>query len=335
MNNFKVSIIIPIYNVEKYISSCIESCINQIYRNIEIICINDCSTDESGKIVAQMLDTDNRIKLIENLENCGVFFTKDKGAKCAKGDFLFFLDGDDYLPATTIENLLNKTSNNVDIVAGNMEFVSEDTNELLSISAWPAFKTLTKNEFLGFIIKLNRWSQCGMLIRKSIYDRIIFLPFDVKIREDALIMLQLCNYADRVVTINETVYFYIQRQSSALHKHKTVDERALEDFTYASKATQIIDKLSNISKVNEYLIRSELIKELSWTLNSRIILKENKGHISDLIKAHLLTRGMFKYIFKNNGIKSFAMYIASYFYPQFWIWATEVNKKRLYSKTKL
>lgn len=329
MNNYKVSIIIPIYNVEKYISRCIESCINQTSTNIEIICVNDCSTDRSGKVVAQMLAADNRIQLIENSENCGVFFSKDKGAKCAKGDFLFFLDGDDYLPATTIENLLNKASDNVDIVAGNMEFVSEETNELVNISAWPTFKNLNPDEFLGFIIKLNRWSQCGMLIKKLIYDEIKFLPFNVRIREDAIIMLQICNYADRIVTVNETVYFYIQRQTSALHKHKTVDERAFEDFTYALKASEIIDKLSNISKVNEYLIRSELIRELSWTLKSKNILNKNKGHISNLIKRHLLTSGMFKYIFKNNGIKSLVMYIGSYFYPQFWIWATEVNKKRI------
>ena len=90
MNNHKVSIIIPIYNVGNYIARCLESCINQTYKDIEIICINDCSTDDSGKFVIQMLDTDNRIKLIENDENNGVFYTKDKGAKCAKGDFLFF-----------------------------------------------------------------------------------------------------------------------------------------------------------------------------------------------------------------------------------------------------
>ena len=324
MNN-KVSIIIPVFNVENYILRCLDSCINQTYRNIEIICVNDCSTDESENEIIRMLNADNRIKLLKNSENSGVFFSKDKGAKCADGDFLFFLDGDDYLPTNSIENLLENLNDTVDIISGNMEFVSEKTFESINTLSWSIFGNLNNNDFLKMIIELNHWSQCGMLIRKSIYDKIKYLPFSVKIREDALIMMQLCNCVHKIVCIDETVYFYVQRQSSALHRQKNNDERAIEDFTYASEASKIIKELPNISKENEYLIRSELIKELSWTLKSKIVLKENQSFISNLIRGHLRTKGMFKFILKENGVKSLLMYIASYFYPRFWILARLFN----------
>ena len=333
MNNHKVSIIIPIYNVGNYIARCLESCINQTYKDIEIICINDCTTDDSAKYVTQMSGVDNRIRLIENAVNSGVFFTKDKGAKSAKGDFLLFLDGDDYLSINAIELLINKLSDNVDVVAGNINLISENNYEYIKNISWPIFNNVNNNDLLRMILELNKWYQHGMLIRKSVYDKIKFLPFEVRIREDAIIMLQICNYADRVVTVNEPVYFYLQRQSSALNHQKTTDERAIEDFKYASNASNLIDELQNISNEIKYLIRSELIKELSWTLNSKIILNENKVYISNLIKGHLLTSGMFKYIYKSNGIKSLIMYIGSFYCPEFWIWATKVNKRRLNIKT--
>ena len=97
MQSPKFSIIIPIYNVEKFVVRAIESCINQSYDNIEIICVDDKSTDNSVSIVNDFMAKDKRIKLICNENNLGTFATRSNGVLSANGDYLLFLDADDFL----------------------------------------------------------------------------------------------------------------------------------------------------------------------------------------------------------------------------------------------
>ncbi len=106
-NNAQVSIIIPIYNVEKYISKCIESVINQTFKDIEIICVDDGSTDNSIKIIRQNFD-DNRITILKHDKNCGLGAARNTGINYARGNYIFFLDSDDYVLPETIEKLYNK-----------------------------------------------------------------------------------------------------------------------------------------------------------------------------------------------------------------------------------
>ena len=111
-----VSIIVPVYNVEKYLSKCIESLINQTYTNIEILLINDGSTDNSKKICEQFKEKDSRIKLI-NKENGGLSDTRNKGLQEAIGKYIAFVDSDDYINENTVEdNLKTAIEKNADIV---------------------------------------------------------------------------------------------------------------------------------------------------------------------------------------------------------------------------
>lgn len=89
------------YNVEKFVARAIESCINQSYENIEIICVDDCGADKSIDVAKEFLKQDKRIKIIQNKENLGTFETRNQGAISANGEYLFFLDADDYLHADT------------------------------------------------------------------------------------------------------------------------------------------------------------------------------------------------------------------------------------------
>ena len=102
----KVSVIVPIYNADKYLKECIESLLNQTYTNLEIICLNDGSTDSSTKICKELSETDNRIILIEK-ENTGVSATRNLGLKIASGEYIMFLDADDFLEPNAIEIALN------------------------------------------------------------------------------------------------------------------------------------------------------------------------------------------------------------------------------------
>ena len=107
-----ISIIIPVYNVEKYLHECIFSILNQTYTNFEIICIDDCSTDSSFQILKDLEKTDKRIKIFKNEVNSSLGFTRNRGLKIAKGEYVLFLDSDDWLDFNTLEILQDVAEKN-------------------------------------------------------------------------------------------------------------------------------------------------------------------------------------------------------------------------------
>lgn len=115
----KVSVIIPVYNTEKFLRKCLDSVCNQTLQDIEIICINDCSTDGSLEILREYARKDNRIKLIELLENCGAAKARNIGIDIAEGEYLGFIDSDDYIDLDFYENLYAKAiETSADVVKG-------------------------------------------------------------------------------------------------------------------------------------------------------------------------------------------------------------------------
>ena len=103
----KVSVIVPVYNVEEYLKECLDSIINQTLEEIEIICIDDCSTDSSYNILEEYAKKDNRIILLENKENMGVGYNRNIGIKKAQGEYISFIDSDDYISKDFLYNLYN------------------------------------------------------------------------------------------------------------------------------------------------------------------------------------------------------------------------------------
>ena len=126
----KISIIIPVYNVEKYIAECLESVINQTYSNLEIICIDDCGSDNSMKIVQEYADKDNRIKIIRHEENSGLAPARNTGLNNADGDYILFLDSDDYLMPDIIQKMYDKIkSTDLDFVNSSSKAFADNPND--------------------------------------------------------------------------------------------------------------------------------------------------------------------------------------------------------------
>ena len=98
-----ITIIVPVYNVEKYLERCTQSLVNQTYQNIEIILVDDCSTDSSPEICDRLAQTDNRIKVIHKEKNEGLGFARNTGIENASGDYILFIDSDDYFDLNTCE----------------------------------------------------------------------------------------------------------------------------------------------------------------------------------------------------------------------------------------
>lgn len=120
-----VTIIVPCYNTSKYIFVALESCLRQNYENLEILCVDDCSTDETQMLVRHIMRRDKRVSLLCTEKNSGLSASRNLGLKHSNGNYILFLDGDDYLMPNAIVSLLNNMNNNIDVVAASANVVYE------------------------------------------------------------------------------------------------------------------------------------------------------------------------------------------------------------------
>ena len=174
----KVSIIVPVYNVENYLSSCLDSIINQTYQNLEIIVVNDCSTDSSLSIIEDYLKKDNRIRLVKHEINEGLFKTRIDGVRAASGSYICFVDSDDRISRDWIRLLLNHAVEyDCDIVAGDFCFNYDNTKynyltfDPFVIKEWDLYNENVYLEFLNQNYSCFSWSVVwNKLYKKELWD---------------------------------------------------------------------------------------------------------------------------------------------------------------------
>lgn len=156
LSNVKVSVIVPIYNTEKYLNKCVDSLVNQTLEDIEIILINDGSTDRSGEIADYYSQKEVRVKCIHK-ENSGVSNSRNLGIKFAKGQYVAFVDSDDWCDSNMLEGLYNHAiSNNADVViAGYVkELIHEERS--ITVAADKCMICRTKQEIAEAIVYLEK-----------------------------------------------------------------------------------------------------------------------------------------------------------------------------------
>ena len=210
----KISIIIPIYNVEQYLPQCLKSVINQTYQNLEIILVDDGSTDACPQICEDFALKDNRIKLIHK-KNGGLSDARNAGLKIATGDFISFVDSDDFLSSRFYETLLQYMLNNdADIVeCGFKEFEDEKDlkkSELLSPIAAETYETeIALKLLIKDYLQPMVWNK---LYRKEV---LIDLKFPIgKIHEDVFWTYRAFGNGEKIVKIQDKMYFYRQQANS-------------------------------------------------------------------------------------------------------------------------
>ncbi|MCR2822026.1 glycosyltransferase [Lederbergia panacisoli] len=222
----EVSIIVPVFNVEDYLVRCIESIISQTIKNIEIILVNDGSTDKSGQICDKYAIVDQRIKVIHK-ENGGLSSARNAGIKIASGFYLGFVDSDDYINPNMYKNLYElcqKTDSDIGVcrfgreINGNMatEFQEKMVIELDNIKA---MRQLFRGE-------LYRFSVCNKLFKKPCFENIMF-P-EGRIHEDLSTSYKFFTNAKKVVYTSEIGYIYVKRDGSILTSK--FNEKRLDAF---------------------------------------------------------------------------------------------------------
>ncbi|WP_413307825.1 glycosyltransferase [Bacillus sp. 1P10SD] len=216
----KVSVIIPVYNAEKYISQCIESLLAQTLVDCEFIFINDGSIDRSHEIIQEYTKKDNRIRLIEQ-NNQGVSSARNKGLSIAAGEYIGFVDADDYISEDMFKVLYNSAVNgDCDIVISNFESRMEGKRVF---SHYPFnkniildFEYIQKNIIPYFLSDDNLNSVCTKLIRKSLISQSnVQFPVGVALGEDGVFCLKCFSKAEKIKFIDYMGYFYREVEGSA------------------------------------------------------------------------------------------------------------------------
>ncbi|EAJ6944157.1 TPA: glycosyltransferase family 2 protein [Campylobacter jejuni] len=210
---FKISIILPTYNVEQYIARAIESCINQTFKDIEIIVVDDCGSDKSIDIVKEYAKKDDRIKIIHNEENLKLLRARYEGVKVANSPYIMFLDPDDYLELNACEECMKILKNNeIDLLFFNA-FVLENNNKIERKLNFQE-KCYVKKDFLKELLKTKNlfWTVWAKVIKKELYLKAVGLisleNAKINMAEDVLLYYPLINISNTIFHLSKNLYNY-------------------------------------------------------------------------------------------------------------------------------
>lgn len=288
----KISIVVPIYNVEKYLRKCIDSILNQTYHNLEIILVNDGSTDSSGDICNEYKNKDERIVVIHQ-ENKGMSSARNAGIEIATGQYIGFVDSDDYIEKDMYERLFqNIIDYNADIaICG---FVFEENNKIVSKNFTNNVEVFDKATALEELLKDRKihsyvWNK---LFKRELWN-------DAKFKlgvafEDIDIMYKLFKKANKIIYINSLEYYYVQRSTSIMHVHNSkfiFDRINVIVERYNELKSEPNDK---IQFMNKYAFAVNMI-----VIYRRIILED----YSDMYELFMRYYDLFVQIINENEIK--------------------------------
>lgn len=253
-----ISVIIPIYNVEKYLSRCLDSVINQTYSDLEILLVNDGSTDSSGFICDEYAKKDSRIVVIHQ-ENKGTSIARNRGLERAKGEFIGFVDPDDVISVHFYEILYNTLiKTNSDLILCNFQNfthfneIKEDKRSLYNSNEYNGYnfiKNFTyKKDTVRYVVIWNK------LYKRYLWDELRF-PENVKICEDEYVWYKTMFKAHKIYELDQILYYYFKRANSITNK-------VYEQFSY-KKEIAFIEALKDRidfckkNKLNQLLKRTE------------------------------------------------------------------------------
>lgn len=232
----KISVIVPVYNVEKWLQRCIDSILGQTYKDFELILVDDGSSDNSGAICDDYAKKDGRIKVIHK-DNGGVSSARNVGIDSSAGEYIMFVDSDDSIDSAMLENMLLGLNDSVDLVISSIEMIINNKNYVYVVSDG----VKSSSEFLSDYCneKFPKICFCGpvcKLYKKEIIDR-YNLRFNVELNlgEDTYFNFSYIQYCAEVFTISKPYYFYFRENVNSLFSkfQKNTHEQSATVFDFS------------------------------------------------------------------------------------------------------
>lgn len=291
MTSEKISIIVPVYNAENYLRRCIDSILEQTYTNFELLLINDGSTDGSAKILEEVKESDSRIRVVHK-KNEGVSATRNLGLKLVTGDYITFIDSDDFVDKLYLEVLYKSlTENDADIASGNFASFNEERQTFLFFT--------TEETYFEKVYSPQEWLDQENNPRHNLFLTVIFTPFKLykrelwedieypvgRVREDDAIIHKLYLRCQRISFVNSAIYFYSQHEDSL---SKTVMQKDI-----ATMISNAEERIALMAAMNYDI--SEHVKSYHKRLEKCLEDALNAGQIAlakDIkVKLNLLEKG--------------------------------------------
>ena len=289
MNSIKISVIIPVYNVEKYIEKCLKSVLAQNYSNLEIILVDDGSTDSSGKLCDRYQELYSDLKVIHR-ENGGLAAARNSGLKCASGDYITFVDSDDFLEPDAY-NRLSEFIFGEDCDICYFGHYRENESKIIKYDIVPSKRIYSsKEEILGkFLAGALKGKNCGtgesftgISVWCALYKRMLLFENEITFRsereilsEDIIFNLEACIHANKVSIYPDYLYHYVFREQSL-----TKDYRK-DRFEAALRMDTLLHSIANDNNLEALLydgIRNCFVTNLIVCLKQEVIFEKINGH---------------------------------------------------------
>lgn len=249
----KISVLIPVYNVEKYIRRCIESILSQSLQDFEIIFINDASTDASMDIVREFVQKNSRFIIFENEENMGPMWTRMLGYTNASGDYLVFCDADDYMPSDALELLYNAIiKDKSDIVCGAYTYIdiNDSKKKYDSKLTYGRSKDAVYRSLLSGELTHSLWAK---IFDRKLFENYSYTAFkNYTYTEDGILLYEIINNVKKVSVIEDSVYNYLQNTSSITNTRLS-DNSIISNlhfwriqYNYISKDKDLLKKIAQL-----------------------------------------------------------------------------------------
>lgn len=279
-----VSIIVPVYNGENFIERCLGSLTSQTYQNIEVLVVNDGSTDNSKEICENLAKNDKRIKVI-NKENEGVSVARNTAIAKSKGEFITFVDADDWVAIDLVEKLLGAINQDETYDIAVCGYFEVSSKNILSRPPFAKQATTIK----GFLSQNTPAFSWAKLYRAQTLKQYMSYPTGIAMGEDTAMIIPLFSYARNFVAIDEPLYYYFQNDTSVTHTKNNTKKM----FSYV-EGCYLALKNSN----------PEYVNEIAMTIADRIVANEGwflKTCLADTVE--FISENMMEYFSNNPLIK--------------------------------
>lgn len=260
-----ISIIVPVYNVEEYLSRCIESILRQTHRNLELILVDDGSSDGSYSICQEYEQKDSRITVLQQ-ENAGSSVARNTGLKIANGEYIGFVDSDDWIQPAMFEDMITfAIQQNLQVVeCGQITSKEIDTN----IDVKSTFLIESKEEAMERIIKTDRFAVWKRIYQKEVLKNKTFIPG--KIHQDVFYTMDVLDLIDNMGLINNKYYVYNVDNESIIRSDYSLKKLDAKDAVYYVKKISLKynERLKELGNI--YLIKGLLSHYISLSSHEKI-----------------------------------------------------------------